>query len=101
MELSMQETSGPYLVARDGVWQATGWIRGTWLLHFYGDSPSGLCTLSANVDGQTVPGSSSPANPSMWHQCSASAVNQPVNTTKFLDGPRRISINARDAANAY
>ena len=42
LELNMKETSGPWLAAPDGLWQATsGWIRGVWPLHFYGDSPSG------------------------------------------------------------
>src|ERR1035437_6266562 len=33
LELNMQETREPYLVAPDGLWQSSGWIRGSWTLH--------------------------------------------------------------------
>ena len=58
LELNMKETSGPYLTAPDGLWASSGWIRGTWPLHYHGDSPSGLCTLNATLNGQSIPGAS-------------------------------------------
>ncbi len=98
LELNMQETSGPYLVAPDGLWQSSGWIRGSWPLHFYGDSPSGLCSMSATLSGQTVAGSSSPRDNAVWHQCSAPAIDQPVNTAQFGQGALPLTISADDAS---
>src|SRR6202000_2687467 len=45
--LNVSETSGPGLSSSSGLWQAIGWIRGTWSLTFSGDSPSGMCSLEA------------------------------------------------------
>lgn len=99
MELNMQETSGPYLVSPDGLWQASGWIRGAWTLHFYGDSPSGLCSLAADLNGQAIPGSSSTPDPALWHQCSAPAVDDVVNTAQYGQGALPLTLTASDAAN--
>jgi hypothetical protein len=99
LQLNMLETTGPYLVSPDGLWQASGWIRGTWTLHFYGDSPSGLCTLSATLDVQPLPGSRSTQDQSTWHQCSAPAVYDTVSTAKYRQGRIPLQINGLDAAN--
>jgi hypothetical protein len=99
LELNMQETSGPYLVAPDGLWQSSGWIRGSWTVHFYGDSPSGLCSTSATLNGVTIAGSSSVQNNAVWHQCSAPAVSQAVNTAQYGQGVLPLTISADDAAN--
>jgi hypothetical protein len=98
LELSVQETSGPYLVAPDGLWQATGWIRSQWPLHFYGDSPSGLCHLTASLNGQGLTGSDSSENVSQWHQCSAPAVDETVDTAQYGNGALPLVIGAVDAA---
>jgi hypothetical protein len=98
LELNMQETSGPTLVAPDGLWQASGWIRGQWPLHFYGDSPSGLCYLTASISGQSLPGSSSSKDSTVWHQCSAPAVNEPIDTSQFANGSLPLVIGGADAA---
>jgi hypothetical protein len=100
LELNMQETSGPYLVAPDGLWQTTGWIRGSWPLDFYGDSPSGLCDMTATLNGQTVATSNSDRNSAVWHQCEASAVSQTVNTARYGQGMLPLTISASDAAGA-
>jgi hypothetical protein len=96
--LYVRETSGPSLVAPDGLWQSSGWIRGDVVLHFYGDSPSGLCSLSASLNGQTIPGSSSAQNPSVWHQCAAPPVMQTVHTWQYGQGAMPLTISASDAA---
>jgi hypothetical protein len=97
----MQETSGPWLAAPDGLWQATsGWIRGVWPLHFYGDSPSGLCNLNASLNNQTLRGSSTSPNPALWHQCSSPGVDEPIDTAAYGSGPLRLTIGAIDAAGA-
>jgi hypothetical protein len=99
LELNVQETSGPYLNSPDGLWQASGWIRGSWPVHFYGDSPSGLCVMTALLNGAVAATSSSGQNSSVWHQCSAPGVDQSVNTTQYGQGTVPLTLNATDAAN--
>jgi hypothetical protein len=98
MNLIATETQGPSLTAPDGLWQASGWARGSWPLHFFGDSPSGLCSLTASLNGQAIPGTSSPADQSVWHQCSAPAVNQTIQTGDYGQGAVPLTIAATDAA---
>jgi hypothetical protein len=98
INLIATETQGPSLTAPDGLWQASGWARGSWPLHFFGDSPSGLCGLAASLNGQAVPGTSSPQNQSVWHQCSAPAVNQTIQTGDYGQGALPLTIAATDAA---
>ena len=62
-DLYVQETVGPSLVSPDGLWQSSGWIRGDWNLHFWGDSPSGLCAVGATINGQSVASVSLRAEP--------------------------------------
>ena len=98
LELNVQETSGPTLVAPNGLWQSSGWIRGQWPLHFYGDSPSGLCYLTASLNGQSLPGSSSAKDSTVWHQCSAPAVDETIDTSQYGNGSLPLVIGASDAA---
>jgi len=98
LNLVATETQGPALTAPDGLWQASGWVRGSWPLHFYGDSPSGLCSLTASLNGQAIPGTSSAQNGSVWHQCSAPAVNQTIQTGDYGQGAMPLTIGATDAA---
>lgn len=98
INLIATETQGPALNAPDGLWQASGWVRGSWSLHFYGDSPSGLCDLAASLNGQAIPGTSSAANRNVWHQCSAPAVNQTIQTGNYGQGALPLTIGATDAA---
>lgn len=98
LELNVTETSGPSLNAPDGLWQTSGWIRGTWPLHFYGDSPSGLCSLSSSLNGQGGPGASVGGDGTVWHQCSSPAVDQNVNTAQYGQGVLQLTISALDSA---
>jgi hypothetical protein len=98
LELNVQETSGPQLSA-SGLWDASGWIRGTWTLQSSGDSPSGVCNLLATLGGQSLPGSTSAPNPAVWHQCAAPALNDAVDTSQFGDGSAQLVLGATDAAN--
>ena len=98
INLVATETQGPSLAAPDGLWQASGWVRGNWPLHFYGDSPSGLCSLTASLNGQVIPGTSSPQTQSVWHQCAAPAVNQTIQTGDYGQGALSLTIGATDAA---
>ena len=96
--LTVGETSGPVLNSPSGLWQTNGWIRGRWALTFSADSPSGMCSLSASLAGQALPGSSSSPNPALWHQCAASAVSDPVGTSSYPNGADSLQIGGTDAA---
>jgi len=98
LEVHVTETVGPALAAPDGLWQSSGWIRGTWPLHYGADSPSGVCQLSASLNGQALPGSSSAHSPALWHQCAAPAVDTPIDTSQFGNGSENLSLSALDAA---
>jgi hypothetical protein len=96
--LIAHETSGPVLTAPSGLWQTTGWIRGEWPLAFSGDSPSGMCLLTASLASQALPGTSSPADIAAWHQCAAAAVDDPVYTSDYPQGADTLQIGGTDAA---
>ena len=81
-----------------GLWQASGWVRGTWPLGFSGDSPSGLCAMYATLGGQSLPGSSSSQSPWMWHQCDAPAASDSVVTEGYGQGAKTLALSASDAA---
>ena len=57
-----------------------------------------MCSLTATLAGQTLPGSSSPINSAAWHQCAAPAVNDPVDTGGYPDGADTLQIGGSDAA---
>jgi hypothetical protein len=96
--LYVRETSGPGLSAPSGLWQTTGWIRGTWPFVASGDSPSGLCSLSATLNGQLITTTTSGRDVSTWHQCAAPAISQPVDTTRYGQGAVPLALSTTDAA---
>jgi hypothetical protein len=99
--LEVNEDRGPWLVAPSGLWQASGWVRDSWSLPFYGDSPSGVCSLSASINGQPValgPGSVVARNSGTWHQCAGAAANPTVQTADFGQGAMPLTIGGCDAA---
>jgi hypothetical protein len=96
--LTVHETNGPYLTAPSGLWQSTGWIRGEWTLAFSGDSPSGMCSLTASLASQALPGTSSNRTSWEWHQCDAAAVDDPVDTAGYPQGSQVLQIGGTDAA---
>jgi hypothetical protein len=98
INLYATETQGPGLSAPNGLWQAPGWVRGTWALRFSGDSPSGICNLSASINGLSVPGSSSLVNTSVWHQCAAPPVSDSIQTGDYGQGAVPLTIQGTDAA---
>ena len=81
-----------------GLWQASGWVRGTWTLEFWGDSPSGLCSESASLNGQSIPGATSTVDPTVWHQCAAPPVVQSIQTGNYGQGAVPLTLSATDAA---
>jgi hypothetical protein len=98
INLYVRETAGPSLTAPDGLWQAPGWVRADWTIHFFGDSPSGLCALSATINGQPAANAGSGRDASVWHECSAPAVVQTIHTGQFGQGALPLTLSAYDAA---
>ncbi len=96
--LSVRETTAPSLSSPTGIWPVQGWVRGAWSLSFSGNSPSGLCGLSADFADRPLPGSGSGRDPSQWHQCAAGPVADSVITQGAPDGPNPLRIGAYDAA---
>jgi hypothetical protein len=99
--LQVAETRSPTLATTSGILTSSNWIRGTWPLSFTADSPSGVCILSADVDGAQIAEKSFPKYDTIWHQCDAlgqGGVNQPLDTSTFTDGPETIAVHAIDAA---
>jgi hypothetical protein len=98
IDLTARETTGPGLSSPNGLWQSNGWVRGSWPLNFWGNSPSGLCGLVASFDGGQLPGTTAVRNPSIWHQCAAGPVADTVVTEAYGQGAQPLNIAAWDAA---
>jgi hypothetical protein len=96
--LYVHETSGPTFNSPSGLWQTTGWIRGAWPFVLSGDSPSGLCSLSASLSGQLIDTTTSAQNVSTWHQCAAPPISQSVDTSRYSQGAVALTLSASDAA---
>ena len=96
--LSVRETSGLKIVAPDDLWQANGWLRGNWVLHYTADAPSGVCGLGASLNGQPIEGSLSGQNVAVWHQCAAPAVSKTIDLDRYGQGPVALTLEATDAA---
>jgi len=96
--LQVQETQGPVLTNGSGLWQSSGWVRSEWPLSFTGDSPSGVCALSASLDGQSVGGAQFPLDDTAWHQCAASGLSTTVHTGQFPNGAASLMLHGSDAA---
>jgi hypothetical protein len=98
MTVEVSETTSPSLDSPTGVWATRGWVRGKWPLIFTGDSPSGMCGLVAYFANHSLPGVTSPRDPSVWKQCSAPPLNDEVITQGDPNGPQPLDISGWDAA---
>jgi hypothetical protein len=98
VNLSVRETTGPSLSAPRGLWQTKDWVRGQWPLNFSGNSPSGMCGLNGTLNRIPLDGTSSTRNVAAWHQCSAPAVSDVINTAAYGQGPMPLYIAGWDAA---
>jgi hypothetical protein len=96
--LGVQETVAPTLTAPVGLWASSGWVRGNWRVFAWGDSPSGLCSLSVVLNGSQVGQTTSRQDVSSWHQCQAPPVDQTIDTSTYGQGAIRLALNASDAA---
>jgi len=100
VNLDVSETTGPALLPGK-LWVQHGWVRGDWPLSVDGDSPSGVCSLSASLDGQLLASQSFPADTSAWHQCDAAGaggLNTTVHTTQFSNASHTLTASGGDAA---
>ncbi len=98
INLSVRETVGPSLVAPNGLWQTTGWVRGQWPLNFSGSSPSGMCGLNGTLNQIPITGTTSARDVATWQQCAAPAVSDTINTAAYGEGPMPLYIAGYDAA---
>jgi hypothetical protein len=98
VSLYAHETIGPSFAAPSGLWQAPGWVRGTWPFFGWANSPSGVCSLSASLNGQLINTTTSAKDVSSWHQCLAPPVNQPVDTSRYGQGALPLTLSGSDAA---
>ena len=101
VDLVVDESQGPWLVAPSGLWQASGWVRDRYQLVFYGDSPSGVCQLSASINGQSVtlgPNAAVALNHGTWHQCAGGSASTTIQTADYGQGPMPLTIEGCDAA---
>jgi hypothetical protein len=96
--LYVRETSGPTLVAPTGLWQASEWVRGVWPFFAWGNSPSGLCSLSATLNGHLINTTTSAQDVSTWHQCVAPPISQSVDTSYYGQGALPLTLSTSDAA---
>jgi hypothetical protein len=98
ISLFVRETSGPSFAAPTGLWQASGWVRGSWPFFAWGNSPSGLCSLSASLNGQLINTTTSGHDVSSWHQCAAPPISQPLDTSRYGQGAVALTLSTGDAA---
>jgi hypothetical protein len=97
LAMNVEETSGPW-VSANGLWSTSGWVRGTWPITVTGDSPSGICSLTASIAGDPAPATGAMApNQTVWHQCNGSLVGT-LNTSLAANGTDALSISDTDAA---
>jgi hypothetical protein len=98
ISLYVRETSGPTFAAPTGLWQAPGWVRGSWPFFVWGNSPSGLCSLFATLNGELINRTTSGQDVSSWHQCATLPINQPVETSRYGQGAVPLTLGTGDAA---
>ncbi len=74
-------------------------MRGTWPISFTSSDPSGVCSTSAQVNGQQVD-----SNVDYWvdqsnfQQCPDLGLSHELDTTAYQDGPIALSLIAGNAA---
>jgi hypothetical protein len=97
--LYVRETAGPTFTAPSGLWHASGWVRGSWPVSGSSDSPSGVCSLSATINGSLVAQQVDVhQDATQWHQCAVPPVSQTIDTAHYGQGPLPLTLFASDAA---
>jgi len=96
--LYVRETVGPSFGAT-GLWQTSGWVRGSWPFTASADSPSGVCSLSTTLNGLNISSSASSTHVAYaFKQCATPAINQTIDTSRYGNGAEQLVLDASDAA---
>jgi hypothetical protein len=96
--LYVRETVGPWFGAT-GLWQTSGWVRGSWPFTASADSPSGVCSLSTYLNGMSIASSATSTRlPYAFKQCATPGINQTVNTGRYGNGAMPLVLAASDAS---
>src|ERR1035437_9019399 len=98
ISLYVRETTGPSFAAPTGLWQASGWVRGSWTFFAWGNSPSGVCSLSASLNGELINTTTSGQDVSSWHQCAAPPATQPGDPSRYGQGAVPLTLSTGEAA---
>jgi hypothetical protein len=94
-----QETQGPTMAAPTGLWQTSGYVWGNATVAASANGPSGVCDLSASLNGQALPGATTRTpDQSVWDQCGPATFDQVVNTAYYGQGPVPLVFSDADAA---
>ena len=107
--LTASEDSGPTVSAdQDSLASQSGYVWNPpgdpWPIGFSSSDPSGVCSLSATVNGATVNGPAATPDTTAWHQCPdlswTAAGGATVDTRQSVpgDGPLTLALNATNAA---
>jgi hypothetical protein len=97
LQLTVHETTPPSLSA-SGLWEASGWVRGSWPFAASADSPAGVCFLATDLNGLSLGETTSGDDQTIWHQCNATSISAKVDTSRFGQGALPFGLLASDAA---
>jgi len=104
VDLVAVDNTPPGLLAlgSNNIWyQGGSWIRGPgWPASFQASADAGICAMRAIIDGQSIPGPSTPSrNTHSWTQCpTPQTMGLTVDTTQYPNGPLSLTLSAADAA---
>ncbi len=101
IQLTAEDNTPPSVVpVGNNLWYQTSlWARGTWPISFESADDSGVCSMSATVDGQPFQGPTASNNQSSWTQCpTPQTMNQTIDTASYPDGDLTLQLTAQDAA---
>ncbi len=90
----MHETIPPSISGAGRLWNATGWIRGTWPLRAVGNSPSGVCAMAASLNGHPISGAgfTFPHISAYWHECGLPGNGSPAGGASVAE----VEVNTAD-----
>jgi hypothetical protein len=76
--ITAQENLGP-TITPSGLWNASGYVWGTWSVAATANGPSGVCSLSVSLGGKALAGAVTKApDQSVWDQCGVASIGQLV-----------------------
>jgi hypothetical protein len=101
VRIEAQETQGPTMSAPTGLWASSAYVWGNWTVAVTANGPSGVCDLSASLDGQALPGATSGTpNQAVWDQCGPARFSQTVDIANgtYGEGGVPLVFTDQDAA---